>query len=326
MLNSEVGMINFPIKKNNIKLAMLGMTEGNGHPYSWSIIINGKYDAKALADCPYAAIKDYIVKQPENTLGVEGATVTHVWTDDPNDAHHVAKVAYVPNVVKKPEDIIGEVDAVLVATDIGSQHVERCRPFIDAGIPIFIDKPLCDNQRDLTIFNDWMKEGKSFISSSALRYAKEFEPYHLSTYELGDLRYVNVTMAKSWEKYGIHALETLYPITGPGFLTVQNTGTINNNIVHLKHKRGIDINIASIHDMIGGFGLITLAGTKSSVQLKSTDTYYAFKKQLVSYVDFLRTGKHPVPWSETYELMQLVIAGIESREKNGAIININLDE
>ena len=78
--------------------------------------------------------------------------------------------------------------------------------------------------------------------------------------------------------------------------------------------------------MIGGFGLITLAGTKSSVQLKSTDTYYAFKKQLVSYVDFLRTGKHPVPWSETYELMQLVIAGIESREKNGAIININLDE
>ena len=41
---------------------MLGMTEGNGHPYSWSIIINGKYNAQALAKCPYAAIIDYLTE------------------------------------------------------------------------------------------------------------------------------------------------------------------------------------------------------------------------------------------------------------------------
>ena len=55
-----------------------------------------------------------------------------------------------------------------------------------------------------------------------MRYCKEYEPYHQSTYELGDLKYINVTMAKSWEKYGIHALETLYPIVGPGFTSIQN--------------------------------------------------------------------------------------------------------
>ena len=49
------------------------------------------------------------------------------------------------------------------------------------------------------------------------------------------LRYINVTMAKSWEKYGIHALETLYPnYVGPGFESIQNLGDKHKNISSLK--------------------------------------------------------------------------------------------
>ena len=317
-------MTEFPIQNKKIKLAMLGMTEGNGHPYSWSIIINGRYNAEELAKCPYAAIIDYISKQPKNTLGIQDVEVSHVWTDNPEDAKLVAKVAEIENIVEDPKDVIGHVDAVLVATDIGSEHVERCRPFVEANVPIFVDKPLCDNFSDLKIFQQWIDEKKPIISSSAMRYCKEYEPYHQSTYELGDLRYINVTMAKSWEKYGIHALETLYPIVGPGFTSIQNLGDKNRNIVHLYHSKGIDINIANIHDMLGGFGLISLVGTKSGIQIKSNDTFYAFKKQLESYVHYLRTGVKPVPWEETKELMQLVAAGIKSREEGG--IKINLSE
>ena len=317
-------MTKFPIQNKKIKLAMLGMTEGNGHPYSWSIIINGRYNAEALAKCPYAAIIDYISKQPKKTLGIQDVEVSHVWTDDPEDAKLVAKVAEIENIVEDPKEVIDHVDAVLVATDIGSEHVERCRPFVEANVPIFVDKPLCDNLSDLKIFQKWIEEGKPIISSSAMRYCKEFEPYHQSTYELGDLRYINVTMAKSWEKYGIHALETLYPIVGPGFTSIQNLGDKDRNIVHLHHSKGIDINIANVYDMLGGFGLVSLAGTKSGIQIKSTDTFYAFKKQLESYVHYLRTGLKPVPWEETYELMKLVAAGIKSKEEGG--IKITLSE
>ena len=45
---------------NRIRLAMLGMVEGNGHPYSWSAIINGGFDAATIKDCPYAAIPQYL--------------------------------------------------------------------------------------------------------------------------------------------------------------------------------------------------------------------------------------------------------------------------
>lgn len=306
-----------PITRDEIRLAMLGMVEGNGHPYSWSIIINGSYDAKALAACPYPVIKDYIAKQPPGTLGIPGAKVTHVWTDDPADAQQVAAVAHIPNIASRAEDVIGEVDAVLVATDKGFEHVERARPFIEAGIPVFIDKPLCDNRLDLATFSKWVAEGKPLISSSAMRFAKEYVPYHRATHALGQLRHVSVTMAKSWEAYGIHALETVYPITGPGYVSVQNIGDANSNIVHLRHRDGIDVLLQVTKDMGGGFGMVTLAGTAAGLQLKFTDTYHAFRTQLVGFVDYLRTGKPPVPWEETRELMQLVIAGIESREQGG---------
>ena len=306
-----------PIDRDEIRLAMLGMVEGNGHPYSWSIIINGSYDAKALAACPYPVIKDYIAKQPAGTLGIPGARVTHVWTDDPADAQQVAAVAHIPNIAARAEDVIGEVDAVLIATDKGFEHVERARPFIEAGIPVFIDKPLCDNRLDLATFSKWVAEGNPLISSSAMRFAKEYVPYHRATHALGQLRHVSAALAKSWEAYGIHALETVYPITGPGYVSVQNIGDANSNVVHLRHRDGIDVLLQVTKDMGGGFGMVTLAGTSAGLQLKFTDTYHAFRTQLVGFVDYLRTGKPPVPWEETRELMQLVIAGIESREQGG---------
>ncbi len=315
-------MVAFPLGDRPLRLAMLGMTEGNGHPYSWSIIINGSYDAAALADCPYATIRDYIAKQPPETLGISGAQVTHVWTDDPADAAQVAAVAHIPNVVDRAEDVIGHVDAVVIATDIGHQHVARARPFIEAGLPVFIDKPLCDNRADLRQFSKWVAEGHPILSSSAMRYVKEFTPFHTSTHEFGALRHVTMTMAKKWETYGIHALEAILPITGPGFVSVRNTGTFERNIVHLMHRHGIDVTISVIADQIGGSGFLTLAGTKGGVQLRSQDTYHAFKTQLMGVVDWLRSGTPPVPWSETQELMKLVIAGIESRENGGIEIQL----
>ena len=37
----------------------------------------------------------------------------------------------------------------------------------------------------------------------------------------------------------------------------------------------------------------------------------------MAYVQYLRTGERPFPWSETVELMKIVIAGIRSRDEGG---------
>lgn len=192
-----------------LRLAMLGMVEGNGHPYSWSAIFNGYDPAAMTALCPFPGIVTYLEREPDGTIGVGasiGARVTHVWTDDPAHAPKVSQASLVPYVVARPDDVIGHVDAVLVATDIGHEHVARCRPFIEAGLPVFVDKPLVDNATDLRVFGDWVRGGARLLSSSCMRYAKEFTPFRESTRDLGALRLLTITMAKSWERYGIHAL------------------------------------------------------------------------------------------------------------------------
>ena len=299
-----------------LRIAMLGMVDGNGHPYSWGAIFNG-YDEAEMAKCPYAGIPEYLGKQPKATLGIPGARVTHIWTDDPEDAPKVARASLFANVVERPEAVLGHVDAVIVATDKGEEHVARCRPFVEAGIPIFVDKPLVDNARDLAAFRAWVAEGKPILSSSCMAYAKEFMPYRESTHELGALRFASITTPKSWERYGIHAISAIYPIFGAGFVSARNTGSAGRNIVHLKHACGADAVVAATNDMYGGFGFLQLCGVAGSVQLAFKDTYYAFRQQLVAFVSYLRTGVPPFPFSETEELMRIVIAGITSREEGG---------
>jgi predicted dehydrogenase len=304
---------------NNIRLAMLGSTPGNGHPYSWSAIFNGYNRELMTRECPFAGIPQYLNKEPPATLTIPGAKVTHICCigNGGFTAEHVAKCSLIPHVVEKPTDVIGQVDAVIIATDIGGEHVDRARPFIEAGLPVFIDKPLIDNAHDLKIFTDWVVAGKAIMSSSCMRYTKEFMPYRLSTRELGSLRFVSITTPKSWETYGIHALEAVYPILGPGFISARNTGTIDRNIVHLKHACGADVIVVASADMYGSFGCLQLCGTAGKVQLASGDSFFAFKAQLEAFIGYLRTGIYPFPFTETVELMRLVIAGIRSREQGG---------
>lgn len=305
---------NFPLGEKDLKIGIIGMTEGNGHPYSWSAMFND-YDSQRMKNCPFAGIPAYLDKQPKHTIGIAGAKVTHIYCDNSYDAQDVSWCSLIPNVVKRPEDMIGQVDAVIIATDIGFQHVERCRPFIEADIPMLIDKPMADNEKDLQIFTKWHDAGRHFVSSSSMRYTKELEPYYKNHYELGKLMYICQPMCKKWETYGIHALEAIYPLLGPGFISIQNTGTDERNFVHLSHENGCDVNIPLSAGMYGAFGVTLLVGSVSNTVVKTQDSYYSFKKQLDKFVGWLRTGEEPQPFEETLELMKMVIGGIRSREE-----------
>ena len=283
--------------EGDIRLAMIGMVEGNGHPYSWSAIINGEYDAETMAQCGYAAIPDYLGKEAPEALGIPGAKVTHVWCDDIKEAHHVAKAACIPNVVERAEDVIGSVDAVFIATDIGHEHVERARPFIEANIPVFIDKPMTDNVDGLQQFMQWQQAGKLILSSSCMRYAKEFQALNQRLADVGEPRLITVSMAKTWERYGIHALESTYSFLEAGcYTSVTHSGTDKHNLMHIAHASGVETVLAVIEDLYGAFGHVQVYGTKGSDGGVFKDTFHAFKTQLESFVGFVRTGEVPFPF------------------------------
>lgn len=291
---------------------MLGMIEGNGHPYSWSSIINS-FNPAALARCPYPAILGYLGPRDPATVRIEGAQVTHVWTDNPAEAPLVAATARIPHIVAQPEDVIGQVDAVIIATDDGLDHVRRARPFVEAGLPVFVDKPLATSLEDLRTFRDWERAGARILSSSGLRYAVEYTSLRERLTALGELRWGSAIMAKTWERYGIHMLEPLFGLVGPGFASVRLEHRDRVELAHLFHRSGAQLTITLIHDGGPGSGTIHLCGTKADALVGFKDTYSAFRAQLVSFIEFLRSGISPYPFTETIELMAVLIAGLRSR-------------
>ncbi len=304
-----------------LRLAMLGMIEGNGHPYSWSGIING-YDPVEMAKSPYPGISTYMDRQPLESVRIPGARVTHLWTDDPADASKVAAASLIENIVTKPEDVIGHVDAAIISTDDGDDHIRRVKPFIEAGLPVFVDKPMATNVADLRQFVRWNKAGATILSTSGMRYAPEMRLNDKQRTQIGDLRWITSFTCKTWERYGIHALEAVEPLLGPGFLTVQALSDAGGDVLHLTHRSGVRMTIGAIHDAYGSFGAVHLYGTKGALPLRLTDTYNAFRSQLVAFIEMLRTGKQPLPFDETVELMAIIIAGRRSREQQGVIIHV----
>jgi predicted dehydrogenase len=304
-----------------LRLAMLGMIEGNGHPYSWSAIVNG-YDPASMAACPYPAILDYLGKQPLEKVRIPGARVTHLWTDHPTDAPKVSEASLIANIVSKPEEVIGHVDAAIIATDDGDHHIPRVKPFIEAGLPVFVDKPMATNVADLRQFIRWHEAGATILSTSGMRYAPAMRLTETQTTTLGDLRWVTSFTCKTWERYGIHALEAVEPLLGPGFVTVQALTDSGGDVMHLTHRSGVRVTIGAIHDAYGSFGAVHLYGTKGQIALRLDDTYNAFRSQLVAFIDMLRTGQRPLPFEETVELMAVIIAGRRSREQGGARIAV----
>lgn len=296
---------------------MLGMIAGNGHPYSWSAIVNG-FEESALASCPYPVIVDYLSKRPSGSVGIEGAAVTHIWTDSAEDADKVAKFARIPHVVGRPEDVVGEVDAVMIATDDGDGHVRRARPFVEAGLPVFIDKPLADNVEDLRTFRSWQKDGARLLSSSGLRYAAEFS-------QLADFpwQWITGVTCNTWRRYGIHVLEPVYCLTGPGYLTVRAFEQSPDQFVYLRHHSGRQVTVAVLPRARAVFGSFHAYGEEGERTVRFSDTFSAFQSQMRAFVDFAASGRPPYPFEHTVEMMAILTAAEESRRQGGIEIELS---
>jgi hypothetical protein len=77
------------------------MTEGNGHPYSWSAMFNG-FNPERMKNCPFPVIPAYLNKQPKSTLGISAAHITHIHCDNRTDAEDIAAAAL--RVIQRKEE------------------------------------------------------------------------------------------------------------------------------------------------------------------------------------------------------------------------------
>ncbi len=297
-----------------LKLGVIGMSEGNGHPYSWSAIFNG-FDMNFMKDCPFSSIPDYLAKKqfPTDFLTQE-AEVTHIYTQDVSISEHTAKSSLIKNIVQNPEEMIGQIDALLLARDDAENHMRYSKDFLKAGVPIYIDKPLAHSRENAKQLFDLQQFETQIYSCSALRYAKEFELTETDREKIGKIVAVQAYTPKSWEKYAVHVIEPvlcLLKFPNLDSFSLVKTGNYRR-LSCVATQQNSDKTIVTISNLLNSaYPLsIEVIGEKGSKILIFEDSFTAFKTALQQFVLQVKTKKLSIPREQTQRVITLIEQGL----------------
>ncbi|WP_343703765.1 Gfo/Idh/MocA family oxidoreductase [Chitinophaga sp.] len=304
-----------------IRTGIIGMSSGNAHPYSWSAIINGVFDGEEITRVGYPGVTAYLHAN-QDTLGIPAARVTHVWAQSADIAESIASAAGIPHVAARLEDMIGQVDAVILARDDPEHHREMAEPFISAGIPIFIDKPLTISRDDLAWFTEQVAKGRFIMSCSSMRYAAECSSARANLHTLGPIELVTAVGKKDWVKYGVHMLEAVFALLNdPRPLAVTHTGKAGQDMVTLEFENGVRAGIHLFMDITPTFQL-SVFGHNGWRLVEMTNFYAMFRDNIIEFIRSVQEGKPRLPFEKTAAIIHTLIAARESLEQGGKKIHL----
>jgi hypothetical protein len=284
------------------------MSEGNGHPYSWSAIFNG-YEPAVMAECPFPVIPDYLSRQEFPRDAIPGAKVTHVWTQDRRISEHVAVAARIAHVVDRLEDMATEVDAILLARDDAETHAAFAAPFLEAGLPLYVDKPFALSVAEAQAMYAREKHEGQIFTCSALVFAREFTLSQSELAALGPLRYVEAMTPKDWDKYAVHVIEPLLNLLqDQGPATARRAGESSIARLDLSWSSGLRGQVAALGSSYGPL-CIRLFGEKGWRELRFVDSFSCFKAALARFVDIVRGDAPPQDHGRVLEVIRLIEAG-----------------
>jgi len=228
------------------------------------------------------------------------------------------KVEFVNSI----EELCEKVDAVLLESVDGRPHLHQVRPVFKAKKRVFIDKPLTVSYADAREIVRLAREsGVGFFSSSSLRFVADVQAIKnsgthggiLGAFTFGPENLEPHHPDLFW--YGIHAVEMLYTLLGPGCVEVTRVKTDSGDTVVGRWKDG---RIGTMRGLIRGkqdYGAVAF-GTKA-VLATPVPMRSDYRGLLVEIVKFFQTGVPPVQPDETLEIMAFMEAAELSKARRG---------
>lgn len=295
-----------------LKLGVIGISPGNGHPYSWSAIFNG-YNKEAMEECPFPVIPEYLEKEefPCNFLNHLGE-VTHIWTQDVHISYQVAKASRIKRVCVSIDEMLNEIDAVLLARDDAENHYEYAKPFLEKDIPIYIDKPFALNLEEANRMWRLTKNKNQIFTCSTVQFAREFQLSKVDKMTIGEIKVIWATVPNGWDKYAVHIIEpvlNLLPERGE-IKEVKRLPIRTNDLtgVQVKWSSGVIAQFQTAGRLPTPLS-INIQGVKGFKQLNFQDSFYAIKSALNRFVDVVNGEKKNIPRELTQEMITILEAG-----------------
>ncbi|MCD6352491.1 MAG: Gfo/Idh/MocA family oxidoreductase [Armatimonadetes bacterium] len=235
---------------------------------------------------------------------------------------------YGVEIVDSPEDLLGKVDGVLIESNEGGKHLHHAQVFLPKGVPCFIDKPFTCSVEDARAIAKMAEDaGVPVFSSSSLRYALEVQKVTDGEEEFGKVVGADAYSPASLHHrnpglfhYGIHAVETLYALMGPGCEAVWCIFTAGAEQVVGLWK---DERIGSIRGTRQGahsYGFTAFC--EKAVLPEKVNAAYIYRELLKRIVQMFETGEAPLDINESIEIMAFIEAAMQSMQFDGKKVEL----
>ena len=288
-----------------VRAAVLGISEGNGHPFSFAAIANG-FDDAAMADAGWPGIHAYLRCRDASEFGGLGLRVTHAWTQDPEATRRLCLACRIPHAVEHPQALLGEVDAVILARDDHDRHAAMAMPFLEAGVPTFVDKPLTLDPTELRAFRPHLESGL-LMSCSGMRYARELDEPRAELATYGDLRLIRGAILNDVARYGVHLVDAVLNLTPARPVTVTPLPSRHESLA-IALDDGTLFQLDALGDVRPCFRL-DLFGSERCSSHEIRDNFSMFRRLLYHFARSVRDGRPAVPPADTVAAIALLIAG-----------------
>jgi hypothetical protein len=191
--------------------------------------------------------------------------------------------------------------------------------------PVFIDKPLAGSLADAVRIVRLAREHEvPFFSASSLRFSPGVAGMRTLP-QLGAILGCDTHGPSPLEAhhpdlfwYGIHGVEMLYTILGPGCETVTRAHTPGTDLVTGVWKDGRVGTFRGIREGKADYGG-TVFGAKS---IAPVGGYAGYEPLVAEICKFFRTGQPPVSAAETLEMFAFMEAADESKRRGGAPVKV----
>jgi hypothetical protein len=227
-------------------------------------------------------------------------------------------------VVNSLPALLKQVDFVLLLSNDGRVHLEQALPVIEAGKPLFIDKPMAASLTDvIAIFEAAQAKKVPVFSASSLRWIPG--ALELRGGAQGPIRGADAFSWASLEPthpdlywYGIHGVEILYTVMGPGCRTVSRFQTEDTEFCVGLWEGGRIGTVRGLRSSEHSYGG-TVFAEKKIEYLPMNQSYEPLVKAIAL---FFAAGRAPVPQDETIEIYAFMSAAEQSKAQGGKPVSV----
>jgi virulence factor len=227
-------------------------------------------------------------------------------------------------LVERPEDMLGRIDAVLVLSLCGTAHRNRVTPFLEAGIPAFVDKPFACSVADAEAMVELADTKNTVLyHSSALRFCEEVGRFNHRIDDYGKTHGVlSYGPAKRAEgnpglfHYGIHPTEVLFTVMGLGCRRVATCFTGGAELVTAEWDDGRIATLRGNRDGSTAYGFVAFC--ENGVIDQPISAQYAYRNLCRSMVETFKTGTPAVDHETNLQIVRFIAASMRSEQRDGA--------